>query len=60
MTGDALKEMYSSENRESFAISLMEPLFEEQVRKRSKIVLPTEDEVRTEMKTSLQEIVYIH
>ena len=60
LTGDTLKEMYSSENRESFAISLMEPLFEEQVRKRSKIVLPTEDEVRTEMKTSLQEIVYIH
>ena len=60
LTGDTLKEMYSSENRESFAISLMEPLFEEQVQKRSKIVLPTEDEVRTEMKTSLQEIVYIH
>lgn len=60
LTGDALKEMYSSENRESFAISLMEPLFAEQVQKRSKIELPTEDEVRTEMKTSLQEIVYIH
>lgn len=60
LNGDTLKEMYSSEDRESFAVSLMEPLFEEQVQQRSKIVLPTEDEVRTEMKTSLQEIVYIH
>lgn len=60
LTGENLKEMYSSEDRSSFAISLMEPLFEEQIQKRGKIVLPTEDEVRTEMKASLKEIVYVH
>lgn len=60
LTGDTLKEMYSSEDRTAFALNLMEPLFEETVRARAKITLPTEDEVRTEMKTSLQEIVYIH
>lgn len=60
LSGDTLKEMYSSEDREAFAVNLMEPLFEEEVQTRAKIALPTEDDVRTEMKTSLQEIVYIH
>ena len=60
LSGDTLKEMYSSEDREAFAVNLMEPLFEEEVQSRAKIALPTEDDVRTEMKTSLQEIVYIH
>lgn len=52
--------MYASEDREVFAENLMEPLFEEQVKQREKIVLPAEDEVRTEMKAMLQEIVCIH
>ena len=60
LSGDTLKEMYFSEDREAFAVNLMEPLFEEEVQTRAKIALPTEDDVRTEMKTSLQEIVYIH
>lgn len=60
LDGDTLKDMYSSEDREAFAVALMEPLFESQIQKRSKIEMPTEDEVRTEMKSSLQEIVYIH
>lgn len=60
LSGDTLKEMYSSEDREAFAVNLMEPLFEKKVQTRAKIALPTEDDVRTEMKTSLQEIVYIH
>jgi hypothetical protein len=60
LSGDTLKEMYSSEDREAFAVNLMESLFEEEVQTRAKIAPPTEDDVRTEMKTSLQEIVYIH
>lgn len=60
LTGDVLKDMYSSENREDFAIKLMEPLFEKQVQQRDHILLPTEDNVRTEMKTTLHEILYIH
>ena len=60
LSGDTLKEMYFSEDREAFAVNLMEPLFEEEVQTRAKIALPTEDDVRTEMKTSLQEIVYIN
>ena len=60
LSGETLEEMYASEDREVFAENLMEPLFEEQVKQREKIVLPAEDEVRTEMKTMLQEIVCIH
>lgn len=60
LSGETLEEMYASEDREVFAENLMEPLFEEQVKQREKIVLPAEDEVRTEMKAMLQEIVCIH
>ena len=60
LSGETLEEMYASEDREVFAENLMEPLFEEQVKQREKIVLPAEDEVRTEMKTMLQEIVCVH
>lgn len=60
LSGDTLKEMYASEDRETFAENLMEPLFEAQVKQREKIVLPAEDEVRTKMKTMLQKIVCVH
>ena len=60
LSGETLEEMYASEDREVFAENLMEPLFEEQVKQREKIVLPAEDEVRTEMKAMLQEIVCVH
>lgn len=60
LDGEILKEMYSSENRENFAVELMKPLFEEQIQMRSRIDLPNEEDVRTEMKASLREIIYIH
>lgn len=55
-----LKDMYASENRKDFARNLLEPLFAEEISHRPEIVLPTEEQLRYEMKTSLQGVVFIH
>lgn len=60
LDGDILKDMYASENREEFAQKLMEPLFEEQIKKRPEIEIPTEAEMRWEYKEMLQGVVFIH
>lgn len=60
LEGDTLKEMYASENREAFAVNLMQPLFEKQIREREKITIPLEEDVRAEMKNILQGVVKIH
>ena len=43
-----LKDMYASEDRKKFAKDLLTPMFEEEVKKRDKIVLPTEEQARSE------------
>ena len=60
LVGDTLKDMYASDNREQFAHDLMEPLFEEQVAARTPLSLPSEAELRAEMKNSLIGVVFIH
>ena len=60
LTGSTLKDMYQSENREKFAEDLMKPLFESKVASREKIVVPTEEEVRAEMLTTMKGIVFVH
>lgn len=60
LVGDVLKDMYASENRNEFARNLIEPLFIEEVNQREEIVIPTEEALRYEMKTSLQGVVFIH
>lgn len=60
LVGDTLKDMYASENRTQFARQLLEPLFTDQVKARTVIETPTEDEIRNEYKTSLQGIIFIH
>lgn len=60
LTGDVLKDMYASEDRTTFATDLMEPMFENQIKQREPIDLPSEETVRTEMKATMQEVVYIH
>ena len=60
LVGDTLKDMYASEDRQKFAHELIEPLFEEEVSRRSEIVIPTAEELRNEMKTVLTGIVFIH
>ena len=60
LLGDTLKDMYASEDREKFANELLDPLFVEMAKKREKITIPTEEELRTEMKNSLHGVVFIH
>lgn len=60
LIGDVLKDMYASEDRTVFARNLLEPLFVEEVKKRPAIITPTEEEVRYEMKSTLQGVVFLH
>ena len=60
LIGDVLKDMYASEDREVFARELIEPLFIDEANARPVIVTPTEEELRYEMKNTLQGVVFIH
>ena len=60
LVGDVLKDMYASENRQQFAIELLEPLFAKEVGNRPPVTIPSEEEIRYGMKTTLQGIVFIH
>ena len=60
LVGDILKDMYASEDRHKFARELLEPLFIKEVSNRTPMEMPTEEELRYGMKTSLQGIVFVH
>ena len=60
LIGDALKDMYASEDRKAFARELIEPLFIEEVKNRPEIFTPSEEALRYEMKNALNGIVFIH
>lgn len=60
LIGDVLKDMYASDDRQQFAKELIEPLFVEEVTQRTQIITPTEEELRYEMKETLQGVVFIH
>lgn len=60
LVGDTLKDMYASEDRTEFAISLLEPLFIKQVNAREEIVIPTVSQMRAEYKTMMAGVVFIH
>ncbi len=60
LVGDVLKDMYSSKDRSEFARKLLEPLFEIEVSKRPKITVPTEEQLRNEMKATLHGVVFVH
>lgn len=51
-----LKEMYQSLNRMEYAYSVLEPLFEETVRDRTPIALPTDKAMISCLKTVLEEL----
>lgn len=57
---NCLKEMFASEDRELFANELMLPLFEEVASNRETIITPTEEEMREEMKKTLDGVVFVH
>lgn len=60
LSGDTLKDMYASDDRSKFAKDILDPLFVEMAKKRTKITIPSEEELRMEMKNSLQGVVFIH
>ena len=57
---DFLKDMYQSEDRESFIQKELQPLFEVRINRREQIKLPTETQMRDMLKTKLQGVVFIH
>ncbi len=60
LSSSKLKDMYASEDRESFVVELMTPMFEEQLANRDKISMPSEDEVRYAMLDEMQGIIFVH
>ena len=60
LIGDVLKDMYASEDRNVFARNLLEPLFIEETNNRQVIITPSEEELRYEMKETLQGVVFTH
>lgn len=60
LTGKKLKDMFASEDRNVFAVELMTPLFDSQVSQRSLTKMPTNDEMRYELKNQLSDVVFIH
>lgn len=57
---DMFKDMYQSDNRTQFAEDTLTPLFEEEINKRETIKVPTEEEMRYELLTQLDDVVFIH
>ncbi len=60
LSTNKLKEMYASDDRENYAAIMMEPLFETQVSNRDEIEIPTEEEMRNELISDLDDVVYLH
>ena len=60
LNDDVLKDMLQSENREKFAIKLLNPLFEETLKERKEVHIPSFDETRTSLEDQFVDVVYIH
>ncbi len=57
---DVFEKMYQSNDRSKFADDLLEPLFEKEVKKRPKVKVPTEDEMRASLLEELNGVVFLH
>ena len=55
-----MKDIYQHRNEEDYIKNLLTPFFEEEVAKREKIALPTEEELRFEAKNEYRDLVFIH
>ena len=60
LTEDMFKDMYQSDDRETFIDEKLTPLFENEISKRPEYVTPTDEEMRTILKDDLQGVVFIH
>ena len=60
LTGEELYNMFASDDRNSYAKALLVPLFEEALTERKKILMPSPEEMREELKEQYNGIVFIH
>lgn len=60
LDGDNLKDMFESENQNQYAQKMIEPLVIAEVSKRKPITPPSEEEIRTELKDTLKDVVFVH
>lgn len=60
LNDDVLKDMFQSKNRKKFANKLLTPLFEEILKERKKVHLPSFEETRTSLEDQFVDVVYIH
>ena len=56
ISANTLKDMYASRDRHTFAKNIIEPIVKQEVRKRKKITLPSEDVIAEELIATLEEI----
>lgn len=60
LTGDNLKDMFESNDRNKYAQDLIEPLVVAEISNRKPIKAPTAAEMRAELKDSLKGVVFVH
>ena len=60
LSDDTLKDMFESDDREKFARELITPLFDNEIAKREPLEMPTEEEIRAELKLNLQGVALVH
>ena len=60
LSTDTLKSMYESKDRTKFANKLIKSEFKNQINKRKKIEIPTQEQVRKKYKNDLGNGIYIH
>lgn len=60
LSTDTLKSMYESKDRAKFANELIKSEFKNQINKRNKIEIPTQEQVRRKYKNDLGNGIYIH
>lgn len=54
------KDIYQNRGNDKYIDGILIPLFEAEVKKREKIVAPTEEEMRQQLKEELKEVAFIH
>ena len=60
LTTNILKDMYETEDREKFANDLIVATFDEEIKKREKVETPTEEQLRNQMVSNMEGLIYIH
>lgn len=60
LTTRILKDMYESDDRVAFANNLIVTTFEEVISKRKTVSIPTEEQLRNQMVSNMDGLIYIH